>query len=216
MRPLIVDNPETACLVLEILLHQETGPVALDTETTGCNPKKEGPVGKARLWCMTLAWGEDDAAFVPAEWLPAFKAWLECAKYPKVGQNIYGYDRHVLANEDIRLRGIVGDTQRMSKLGNPANDGGHGLKDQARRLGFEMNDYGEVVKTVWHGKERPGNTKVGPHTPVDFEKASEEPIQVLAVCPERRAKIIEYAVRDAVATLAVYSDNRCKLEASKW
>jgi DNA polymerase-1 len=194
---LIVDSAHNACILLDSLFGYAVnydGPVALDTETTGCNPKKEGPVGKARLWCMTLAWGDtgcEQSAYVPREWLPAFKAWLECDRYPKVGQNIYGYDRHVLANEGLRLRGIVGDTQRMSKLLNPANDAGHGLKDQARRLGFEMTDYEDVV-----GKK--------------------ESIEELWADPERRQKFIEYACRDAVATLAVYRDNATRLKGVKW
>ncbi len=192
---ILVDGPDTACFVLALLLtHPELHPVALDTETTDCNPKKESPVGRARLWCMTLAWGDwsdDRSAYITREWLPAFKAWLEEPSYTKVGQNIFGYDRHVLRNEGITLRGIVGDTQRMSKLLNPSNDAGHGLKDQARRLGFEMHDYDEVV----------GKKETLPEVWKD---------------PERRQKVIEYAVRDAVATLAVYEARKADLLAVKW
>lgn len=217
----VIDNAHHAANLLYVLL----GPpgaepvVSLDTETVGCDPRKESPVGRARLWCMTLAWRDYDginAAFVPAEWVPALRAWLECSAYRKVGQNIFGYDRHVLANLGINLQGIEGDTLRMSKLLNPAKTGTHGLKDQAKALGMEMVDYDEVVSTVWHGKEKTETKKTGACTPVNFEKRCEASIDVLWETPWRRASIVDYAVRDAVAGLLVYEDLKTKLGEVQW
>jgi DNA polymerase I-like protein with 3'-5' exonuclease and polymerase domains len=212
-----VDNARTAAAVLYELMGPpgEEPLVALDTETTGCNPKTDGPVGLARLWCMTLAWEQGDqidAAFVTAEWVPAFRAWLESPDYKKVGQNIHGYDRHVLWNEGIDLRGIVGDTQRMSKLLDPRKQN-HGLKDQARGLGIDMRDYASVFQTVWHGK---GRVKSAPSTSVDFTRTGQEPIDVLWEAEWRRPSIVEYAVTDAVATLRVYRHLEQQLRAVRW
>lgn len=217
----VVDNAATAARVLYHLLGPpgEEPLVSLDTETTGCNPKKESPVGRAKLWCMTLAWMQGDTvatAFIPAEWVGAFRAWLECKAYRKVGQNIFGYDRHVLRNAGIELRGIVGDTQRMSRLLNPAKDGGHGLKDQARALGIEMVDYAETVATVWHGKVKQPTAKEGARTPVNFAKQGESDVETLWQTAWRRPQIIDYAVLDAVAGLLVHTDNERKLRERVW
>lgn len=217
----VVDDADSAASLLYILL----GPpgqeplVSLDTETTGCDPRKESPVQRARLFCMTLAWREFDdihAAFVTREWVPALRAWLECDRFKKVGQNIFGFDRHVLKNEGITLRGIEGDTLRMSKLLNPSKAGSHGLKDQARALGLEMTDHNDVMSSVWHGKEKAGNTKTGAHTPVNFEKRIEVPIHVLWETAWRRPEITEYALKDAVAGLLVYEDLQTKLAGVAW
>lgn len=215
----VIDNADHAANLLYVLL----GPpgqeplVSLDTETTGCNPKKESPVQRARLFCMTLAWRDFDdihAAFVTREWVPALRAWLESDRYRKVGQNIFGYDRHVLKNEGIKLRGIEGDTLRMSKLLNPAKTGVHGLKEQARALGLEMTDYTEVMGQVWHGKEKA--SKTAPHTPVNFEKRIEVPIDVLWETEWRRPAITEYAVKDAVAGLLAYENLTTQLQGVQW
>ena len=227
----VVDNAATAARVLYHLLGPpgEEPLVSLDTETTGCNPKKQSPVGRAQVWCMTLAWRMDDAiatAFVTADWVGAFRAWLECAAYRKVGGNISGYDRHGLHNSGIKLRGIHGDVQRMSKLINPANfeDDGEGgvarvkrdLKTQAGALGMQMAHYGDTVATVWNGKERAATKKNGSCTPINFDKRGMSDVQTLWQSEWRRPGIIRYAVEDAVAGLLVFEDLERKLQGVAW
>lgn len=187
-----VTDEESASDVMASLL-MCAGPVALDTETLDCNPKKESPVQLARLWCMTLAWRTPtgiEAAFVPAQWVHLFKTWLECDAFPKVGQNVYGFDRHVFANAGIDLRGIYADTQRMSRLLNPAKVGVHGLKAMAALLGIPMLSFDDVTEQV----------------PLDIAWADES----------KRPAIQGYAVRDAVATLQVFENLSSTLSEVRW
>ncbi len=133
-------------------LHASPHPVALDLETVGCNPKVQSPVGNAKPWCMTLAWGEAGAgyrtAFVkaaaghPNGFCKAIRTWLSSSA-PKVGANVFNFDVHALKNIGISFNGIVGDTVRMSRLLNPdAYD--HDLKSWGKQLGWEVQSLEEV------------------------------------------------------------------------
>lgn len=98
--------------------------VSLDTETTGLDPMTAQLVG------ISFAITDGDkvhAAYLPlmhsyagvptqlpfAESLEKLKPWLESAAHQKLGQNLK-YDRHIFANHDITLRGIVDDTLLQS------------------------------------------------------------------------------------------------------
>lgn len=146
---------------LHWLLRHLPGPTALDTETWGCDPRKESPVERAQLWCLTLAWYEGEGereymqtAFVPREFVPTLRLWLESVEHQKVGSAIIRYDRHVLANMGIRLRGIVGDTEDMSRLLNPSKMGQHGLKPQGQQLGYDVVDFGSIADRPKPGAKR--------------------------------------------------------------
>ncbi len=91
--------------------------VGFDTETTSLDPMTAELVG------MSFAVGEGEAAYLPLSHrypgapdqlnreaaLAKLKPWLESERPQKVGQNLK-FDRHVLANHGIRLKGIVHDT----------------------------------------------------------------------------------------------------------
>ena len=95
--------------------------VALDTETTSLDAMKAELVG------LSLSVQPGEAAYIPlahsgpdaptqlpmAEVLAKLQPWLEDASRPKLGQNIK-YDRHVLANQGIEVRGYVHDTMLQS------------------------------------------------------------------------------------------------------
>ncbi|HEX8962762.1 MAG TPA: DNA polymerase I [Rhodocyclaceae bacterium] len=90
---------------------------SFDTETTDLDPMK------ARIVGMSFAVTAGEAAYLPLahayagvpEQLPfdaalaKLKPWLESAEHAKVGQHLK-YDRHVLKNHDVELRGIHDDT----------------------------------------------------------------------------------------------------------
>lgn len=94
---------------------------AFDTETTSLNYIDARVVGV----CVSVAAGE--AAYIPfghsyenapeqlseADVLGAFKPLLEDPAIQKTGQNLK-YDKHVIANHGIALKGIAGDTMLMS------------------------------------------------------------------------------------------------------
>lgn len=135
-------------------------PAGFDTETTGCNPDEESPVGRARVWCATFAWaapedctvtGPIESAFVRRPFLDPLIPWLEDAWCKKVGSNIFGYDRHACHNEGIYLRGIEGCTQFEAKLINPDKRNKSGLKALAEGYGFEVEKFADVVRRPAHG-----------------------------------------------------------------
>jgi len=48
-----------------------------------------------------------------------FKDYFEDEKYKKIWHN-YGYDRHIINNHGIDLKGFGGDTMHMARLVNPS------------------------------------------------------------------------------------------------
>ncbi len=93
------------------------GRVGFDTETTALDPMTAQLVG------MSFAVAPGEAAYLPLAHrypgapdqlnreaaLAKLQSWLESERPQKVGQNLK-FDRHVLANHGIRLKGIVHDT----------------------------------------------------------------------------------------------------------
>lgn len=217
---------------LEDFLWSYPDPVGLDLETTGCNPKKESPVGRARVWCMTIATKEWQA-FIPGEFLQCFKRWLE-SDMPKVGTNLYGFDAHALLEENIKLLGIVGDTTVMSRLLNPASPldeyGGHGLKAWGQRLGWNTVGFETLVKVTAavpgavkeYKKVQTRNVAGVPRTTggarqeFRYKELELQLPEVWARCPERREAIVQYATQDAAMSLEVYETLRKQLEERTW
>ena len=95
--------------------------VAIDTETTSLDAMRADLVG------FSLSVQPGEAAYIPlahagpdapaqlplADVLERLKPWLEDASRAKLGQNIK-YDRHVLANYGIEVRGYAHDTMLQS------------------------------------------------------------------------------------------------------
>ena len=191
-------------------------PVGFDTETTGCNPQKESPVGRAKLWCATFAWGEPAEktpspfrrAFVPREFVYVLKPFLEDERYKKVGTNLFGYDRHVCANEGIELRGIEACTSAQSRLLDPGKDAGHGLKAWGERLGYVTTEFKDVATVAIPGKEYKLRTSI---------KWGQKRLDKLwAEHPGKRKAIVEYACQDAAMSLDVYWHLRGQMQGVRW
>src|SRR5690606_3836363 len=95
--------------------------VALDTETTSLDELR------ARIVGLSFSVEPGSAAYIPLahdgpgapeqlpldEVLARLKPWLEDPAAPKLGQHVK-YDRHVLANHGIEVRGYVHDTMLQS------------------------------------------------------------------------------------------------------
>ena len=100
---------------------QQAELVALDTETTSLDDMRAEIVG------LSFSVQPGEAAYIPLahngpdapaqlprdEVLARLKPWLEDPRRPKLGQHIK-YDRHVLANHGIEVRGYVHDTMLQS------------------------------------------------------------------------------------------------------
>lgn len=214
----IIDNDLAARRLLIELGTATT--VGLDTETTGCDPTKEGPVGRAKIWCMTLCYQTPEglrAAFVSAPFVEYYRDWLE-SDHSKVGHNIYGYDRHVFSNCGITLRGICGDTLGMSRLLDPSKTFGHGLKTWGTRLGYTTQDYAQVASRRVPGSQRvyKRDRTVEKDGVITHYTAGAESVNLLKKTelldfeilwrdyPHRRQSIVEYAVQDAVLHLDLF------------
>jgi DNA polymerase-1 len=102
---------------------------AWDTETIDLNIKEESPVKNGKVICLQCFLGMD----VPFENGPRlfidnfgdstdlileFKDYFESEDYKKIWFN-YGFDRHVIENHNIELKGFGGDVMHMARLLDP-------------------------------------------------------------------------------------------------
>jgi hypothetical protein len=221
-------------------------PVGLDTETEGINPKKQAPAcGDGRIVCWSVSTPALPRVFLWADELEYFKPWLE-SEAPKVGHNIYSFDYHMFRNEGITLRGVVGDTKRLSRLIYSCKTRSHGLKDLARNwLGIGQPSYTSLFTrpkhsiefvqetrtkkgVVQHLDERTTTRKVGEHKGVPtllasglrgkFGKATELiPLSSIATdYPDRLEALYDYASLDAQLTRLLYHEFKRELERTEW
>jgi DNA polymerase-1 len=125
--------------------------VCIDTETTSLDPMAGQLVG------LSFSCEPPHAAYLPLAHryagaplqlatrrvLARLKAWLEDPARNKVGQNLK-YDRHILANHGIELRGIAHDTLLESYV--LESDKPHDMDSlAARHLGLRTISYAEVA-----------------------------------------------------------------------
>ena len=165
---------------------------AFDTETTSLDSFA------ARLVGLSFAVAPGEAAYLPvghcyagapdqlplAEVLAKLEPWLESREHLKLGQHLK-YDRHVLANHGIELRGIAHDTLLESYV--LESDKSHDLGSLAtRHLGLDTVAYADVA-----GK---GAKQIG------FEQVAVE-------------QAAEYSAEDSDVTLRVHEVLWPRLEA---
>jgi len=150
INPQIIDTRAKLEKLVESLTEQKNPqqPVAWDTETTGLNTREDKLVG---LGC---AWGRENIAYIPTyhprqthltlqEVLTLLRPILEGEEYPKVLQNAK-FDRLVLKQQGIELKGVVFDTLLASYLLNPEQK--HKLSDLCFRyqIGVISLDYQDL------------------------------------------------------------------------
>lgn len=122
----IVKTKEQAEKALAILLNYENRFHSWDTETINVNPKEQTPVGNGQVICLSCFIGPDvdfgngarlfiDNYGESIGLINVFKNYFQNRKYLKVWHN-YGFDRHVIYNHNINVKGFGGDTMHMARM----------------------------------------------------------------------------------------------------
>lgn len=124
---------------------QNGSPIGLDTETTSREPMQAQLVG------ISVALAAGEAFYIPVahrladaqlDWATvksSLQPFLESESLGKIGQNLK-YDQHIFKNQDIDLKGIVGDAMLASYI--VESHLTHNLDDLATRwLGLETISY---------------------------------------------------------------------------
>ncbi len=186
--------------------------VGVDTETYGCDPRKEHPKGKARAISIQFSYRVQKnlrKVFVPL-WddnrrlLKIFKPFLEEERKTKCLHNSK-YDMHVLANEKIRMRGLLGDTLVMDFLHN-TGEMFHGLKECIRRYFDEDTiEYKDTFK-------QPKLKKNGEPGKSFYVPSLTEVVQT----EDGVSRLIKYAASDPAYTVRLYEYLAPKLAAVPW
>ena len=216
----IVRNKRDAQIVLERLLSEESAGIlhACDTEVMDIDLKNVGPVGNGYVTCLSMYSGPDfdyglgdgpgtilwvdnlDDAFGV---LQEFKPFFEDEKFRTVWHN-YGFDRHVMWNEGIDVKGFGGDTMHMARLQDTSRakyGAGKGYSLEALTedlVGRRKKPMKEIFGVARLRKDgTPGSL-------IDLP-----PVEVLQRDPKFRLQWIVYSAYDAEGTWLL----RAKLEA---
>lgn len=141
----------------------KTKEVAFDFETTGVDPMLAEPVGISFCWmrghAKYISFVKNLKNFPSAQKiLHEFRAFFENEKIKKIGQNIK-YEKLLLANRGIELKGIYFDTMIASYLLNPSK-ANHNLSD----ISLEYLDYKptSIANLLGKGKSAITMDKVEP------------------------------------------------------
>lgn len=211
-----VHDVATAHQVVDRLLAlPETTFHACDTEVADLDIDKS-PVGQGRVICLSIYSGPDvDYGRGPGQalWvdtsdlsvLEAFRPFLECERILKVWHN-YGFDRHVLWNHGIDVRGFGGDTMHMARLWDASRLSGYSLEALTDELvGRRKAPMKELFGVPVRKKDgTPG------------KKIALPPVADLQNNPETRAQWIDYSVYDSQGTWLLHDALSRKLRGMDW
>ena len=228
----LVRTKEQARVVVEKLMAADPSIFhACDTEVMEIDLKRVGPVGNGYVTCISIYSGPDfdyglgekpgsvlwvdnldDACGV----LQEFKAWFESDKHLKVWHN-YGFDRHIMWNEGIDVKGFGGDTMHMARL-----------QDTSRSRGGAGSGYGlaalttELLKGTKEAKASKVSMKELFGVPRIRKDGSEgslvdiPPVEVMQRDPKHRKTWIEYSCKDAKGTWLIREKLEEKLKKMLW
>ncbi len=162
---------EVRLAVKQAMRHEVVG---LDSETTGCDPRKESPVYKATAFSFQISWGSH-AVFIPTfriEGVCDFTDLIEEliplveGEEPKLVLHNAKYDMHVAANAGLvpNPKALRGDTLVMSYTYNNSFDR-HGLKECIKRwFHKDTNEYKETFEVPKINKNgKPGKLTILPN-----------------------------------------------------
>ena len=212
----IVEDVETARAVVERLLAMPADTIhACDTEVAHLDLSK-GPIGQGTVTCVSVysgphadyGRGPGQALWVdttdPAV-LSALRPFLECEAALKCWHN-YGFDRHVLWNHGLDVRGFGGDTMHMARLWDASRLSGYSLEALTDELlGRRKVPMKEIFGVpVLKQDGTPG------------KKIELPPVEELQVNPLTRDDWIGYSVYDAQGTWLLHDELRRRLEAMPW
>lgn len=219
----LVRTKEQARLVLEALMKAKIEDPerihACDTEVMDIDLKEVGPVGHGYVTCLSVYSGEDfdyglgdgpgtmlwvdnldDAKGILYE----FQEWLEDPSVLKVWHN-YGFDRHVIFNEGIDVKGFGGDTMHMARLSDTSR-----MKYSLESLTEDLLGQRKVPMKEIFGVPR--LRKDGsPGAIIDLPA-----IEVMQRDPKFRENWIKYSAFDAKSTYNLYEFLRKKLMNTSW
>ncbi|DAZ95789.1 TPA: hypothetical protein N0F65_009185 [Lagenidium giganteum] len=205
---------------------------ACDTEVGQIDIKAVGPVGNGKVRALDnvgyavettsvahgVACGPDvDFGNGPYVWvdnldaaegtLEYFKEFLESKQTKKVWHN-YSFDRHVLYNHGIDVRGLGGDTMHMARLWNTARfqNGGYSLE--------------ALTADLLHQRKKPMKELFGiPKLKKDGSEGKERimpTVEELQRTPQFRNRWIRYSVYDAESTWFLHRVLHQKLDQTLW
>jgi hypothetical protein len=221
----IVRSKEQARVVVDKLMNADPSIFhACDTEVMDIDLKEVGPVGNGYVTCVSVYSGPDfdyglgqgpgttlwidnidDAHGV----LQEFKEWFEDERFLKVWHN-YGFDRHVMWNEGIDVKGFGGDTMHMARLQDTSRmkngGGGYSLEALTAEL---LNMRKRPMKEIFGV---PRIKKDGtPGSLVDVP-----PVDVLQRDPRFRKNFIQYSCYDALGTWQLHEKLVALLKKMSW
>ncbi|KAL1510633.1 hypothetical protein AB1Y20_006934 [Prymnesium parvum] len=188
---------------------------ACDTEVSGLDLSKS-PLGQGRVICMSVYSGaEVDYGSGPGvplwvdttdlEVLEVFKPWLEDEAVLKVWHN-YGFDRHVLYNHGVDVRGFGGDTLHMARLWDASRKAGYSLEALTEEL---LEQKKEPMKELFGTPVLKKDGSAG-------KKLELAPVDKLQSSPMTRKAWIDYSVYDAKSTWLLHDRLRSELEQMEW
>ena len=223
----IVRTKEEARKVMEKLMNADPSILhACDTEVMSIDLKDVGPVGNGYVTCASVYSGPDfdyglgdgpgtvlwiDNLDEAVGILQEFKPWFEDERFLKVWHN-YGFDRHVMFNEGIDVRGFGGDTMHMARL---ENTGRLHLNTELKGYSLEAltaNIVGRRKKPMKEIFGVPRLRKDGtPGSIVDIP-----PIEVMQRDHRFRKSWILYSAYDAEGTWLLQQELANRLQKKDW
>jgi 3'-5' exonuclease len=222
----IVRTKEQARIVMERLMAADPSIVhGCDTEVMDIDVSSVGPVGNGYCTCVSVYSGPDfdyglghgpgatlwiDNLDDSCGLIQEFKAWFEDERFKKVWHN-YGFDRHILWNEGIDLRGFWGDTMHMARLQDSSRSktegaGGYGLEALSAGL---LNERKQPMKELFGVKRLKKDGTEGAIVDVP-------PVEVLQRDPRFRPDWIKYSAKDARSTWLLREKLTEKLKKMPW
>lgn len=216
----IVNTPAAAAHVLSILNSPSvrTRYHACDTEVMNIDVKKQSPIGHGTVTCLSIYVGDDvnfgngprlwidtlDAEGGGEQMLQLFKPYLEDASILKVWHN-YSFDRHVLYNHGIHVKGFGGDTMHMARLADSAR-----ISYSLESLSTDLLGRSKIpmkklfAQPVLKKNGEPGLLKKLP------------PVEQIQRDPAARDHWIDYSTYDAEATFGVRESLYKTLQSTDW
>lgn len=196
---------------------------ACDTEVMAISLKDEGPVGNGYVTCFSMYSGRDfdyglgdgpgtalwvdnlDDSFGLIQF---FKEFFEDERFETVWHN-YGFDRHIMWNEGIDVKGFKADTMHMARLWDTSRAGaGSGYSLEALTtdlLGRRKKPMKEIFGVARLRKDGSAGSLI-----------DVPPVEVLQRDPRFRKNWITYSAYDAEGTWLLREQLQEKLQEMDW
>lgn len=225
----IVRTKEQASIVLEKLMNADPSVFhACDTEVMDIDLGSVGPVGNGYCTCVSVYSGPDfdyglghgpgaalwiDNLDDACGTLQEFKGWFEDERFLKVWHN-YGFDRHILWNEGIDVKGFGGDTMHMARLQDSSRARGEGT---AASIGYSLEALtGDLLKRRKQPMKEIFGIKRLRKDGSEGLLVDMPPVEVMQRDPRHRAKWIKYSCYDAQGTWMIREELAKRLRKMSW